>query len=53
LLEEVVTAENFRLVIPSAKTLEDALDYFHKLYAASSGIFTAYYLAQPEKQDFS
>jgi ASC-1-like (ASCH) protein len=52
LLEEVVTADNFKFVIPTAKTLEEALEYFRKLYAVSSGVFTAYYLAQT-KEDSS
>ena len=48
-LTEVIRQDNFRLVIPSAKTLEDALGYLQRLYAVSDGVFTAYHLAQRKK----
>jgi hypothetical protein len=49
-LTEVLTRENFRQVIPTAKTLEEALDYLRRIYTVNDGVFTAYHLAQFEKQ---
>ncbi|MCW4009866.1 MAG: hypothetical protein NWF05_04530 [Candidatus Bathyarchaeota archaeon] len=49
MLEEVVNAENYWLVIPEAKTLGDALAYLREIYPVADGVFTAYYLAQPKK----
>ncbi len=45
LLEEIITAENFRQVIPIAEDRNAALTYLRELYAEGSGVFTAYYLA--------
>ncbi|MGF3522508.1 MAG: hypothetical protein ACQXXJ_05360 [Candidatus Bathyarchaeia archaeon] len=48
-LTDVIRADNFKLVVPTAITLQDALDYLKNLYGASSGVFTAYYLqVKPE-----
>jgi ASC-1-like (ASCH) protein len=41
-LTDVVRADNFRLVIPSAASLREALDYFRGLYGVCDGVFTAY-----------
>jgi ASC-1-like (ASCH) protein len=41
-LIEVVRLDNFRQVIPSAASLDDALDYFRGLYEVCDGVFTAY-----------
>jgi hypothetical protein len=48
-LTEVIRQDNFRLVIPTAETLEDALSYLRGIYGVSDGVFTAYYLSQPKK----
>lgn len=48
-LTEVITADNFKLVIPSATTLAAALGYLRGLYGADDGVFTAYYLANEQK----
>jgi ASC-1-like (ASCH) protein len=48
-LTEVIRQDNFRSVIPTAKTIEEALSYLRRLYAVNDGVFTAYHLAQPKK----
>ena len=45
-LEEVVRSDNYRLVIPSAVTVEGAVAYLRQLYDVYDGIFTAYYVAR-------
>ena len=49
-LTEVITQENFRSVIPTARNLKDALDYLQEIYGTEKGVFTAYHLAQMKKQ---
>jgi ASC-1-like (ASCH) protein len=49
LLTEVIRQDNFRSVIPTAKTLDDAICYLQRLYAVNDGVFTAYHLDQPKK----
>jgi ASC-1-like (ASCH) protein len=44
-LGEVVRPDNFRLVIPSAEVLGDAVAYLRRFYGDYDGVFTAYYLA--------
>jgi ASC-1-like (ASCH) protein len=44
MLEEVVRSDNYRLVIPSAVTVEDAVAYLRQLYDGYDGVFTAYYV---------
>ena len=44
MLMEVVQSDNYRLVIPSAITLDDAVAYLRGLYNGYEGIFTAYYI---------
>ena len=46
-LIEVIRNDNYRQVIPSAQSLEEALSYLQQLYGAYSGVFTAYYLKTP------
>jgi hypothetical protein len=43
-LEEVVRSDNYRLVIPSAVTVESAIAYLRQLYDSYDGVFTAYYV---------
>ncbi len=43
-LSEVLTNENFLRVIPTARTVEDAIGYLRGLYGDYDGLFTAYYL---------
>ncbi len=47
-LVEVVRSDNYRLVIPSAVTVEDAVAYLRGLYVGYDGIFTAYYIGPLE-----
>ena len=50
-LRDVVQLNNFRLVIPSAVTVDDAIGYLHGLYLGYDGLFTAYYVGVPEDAD--
>ena len=43
-LTELVHEGNFRLVIPTAKTVGEALNYLHELFGDYDGVFTAYHL---------
>ncbi|MFB3888769.1 MAG: hypothetical protein ACE14S_04695 [Candidatus Bathyarchaeia archaeon] len=43
-LRDIVRQSNFRRVVPSAETVEDALRYLRDLYGTDDGFFTAYYL---------
>jgi hypothetical protein len=47
-LGEVVRSDNFRLVIPSAVVIDDALAYLRGLYEGYDGVFTAYYVVRLE-----
>ena len=44
-LEQVVRPDNYRLVIPSALILDDALAYLRGLYLGYDGVFSAYYVS--------
>jgi ASC-1-like (ASCH) protein len=44
-LTDVVRLDNFRQVIPSAQSLDEALAYFCQFYGACEGVFTAYTVA--------
>ena len=44
-LEQVVRSDNYRLVIPSALILDEALAYLRGLYFEYDGVFSAYYIA--------
>ena len=48
-LEEVVRRDNFRLVIPPAMNLDDALAYLRGLYNGYDGVFSAYYVVLLER----
>ena len=43
-LQEVVRSDNYKSVIPSALTVEDAFAYLQRLYDGYDGVFTAYYV---------
>jgi hypothetical protein len=43
-LAEVIRADNYRLIIPTAKSLHSARAYLRGLYQDGDGLFTAYYL---------
>ena len=49
-LTEVVRSDNFRLVIPSALVLDDAIIYLRGLYFGYDDVFTAYYVTSLENQ---
>ena len=44
-LEQVVRSDNYRLVIPSALTIEEAVAYLRQFYDGYDGVFTAYHVA--------
>ncbi len=44
-IEEVVRPDNFRLVIPSAVAVGEAVAYLRQLYDGYDGVFTAYHVA--------
>ena len=44
-LREVVRSDNYRLAIPSASVVDDAVAYLQGLYDEYEGVFTAYYVA--------
>lgn len=44
-LQEVLRSDNYRLVIPSALTLEEAIVYLRRLYVECDDVFTAYHIA--------
>jgi hypothetical protein len=48
-LTEVVRLDNFRLIIPSALILDDAIAYLQGLYIGYDDVFTAYYVAPLER----
>ncbi len=43
-LTDVVREDNFRLVIPTAVTVDDAVAYLRRLYGGYDGVFTAYFV---------
>ncbi len=43
-LGEVITETNYRQVIPTAQTLQDAYSYLNEIYGDYDGTYTAYYL---------
>ena len=47
-LGDVVRPDNYRLVIPSAVVIDDALFYLRELYGGYDGVFTAYYVTSLE-----
>jgi hypothetical protein len=47
-LWDIVRFDNFRLVIPSAESVADAVAYLQGLYWGYDGFFTAYYVGVSE-----
>jgi len=43
-LTDVIKADNYRSIIPTAKSLQEAQDYLRGIYEEFNGLFTAYYL---------
>jgi ASC-1-like (ASCH) protein len=43
-LAEIVREDTYKLIIPSANSLNEAISYLHQLYGTMDGVFTAYYL---------
>jgi ASC-1-like (ASCH) protein len=44
-IEQVVRPDNYRLVIPSATTVEEAVVYLRNLYEGYDGVFAAYHVS--------
>ena len=42
-LTDVLIEDNYKNIILSANTLEEAINYIKKIYGATEGVFTAYY----------
>ena len=42
-LTDILRKDNYKNIIPSASTLEEAINYIKKLYGTTEGIFTAYF----------
>jgi len=42
-LTDVVREDNYKNIIPSVNTLEEAINYFKKVYGTTGGVFSAYY----------
>lgn len=47
-LTQLVRADNYRHVVPSAENLQAALNYLQALYGSEAEFFTAYYLGEPK-----
>ena len=47
-LREVVRLDNYKVVIPTAVNLDEAVIYVQSLYPEYVGVFTAYYIAPLE-----
>ena len=43
-LTELVREDNYKAIIPTANSLEEAIEYLQKLYGNLEGIFSTYYL---------
>ncbi len=43
-LIDLVHEDNFRQVIPTAQTLEEAIGYLRRIYGDWEGVFTAYFV---------
>jgi hypothetical protein len=49
-LAEVINSDNYKLVIPTARTLEEALGYLQRIYPFDAGrVFREYHLAKLRK----
>ena len=42
-LTDVLRKDSYKNIVPSANTLEEAINYIKKLYGTTEGVFTAYY----------
>lgn len=47
-LEDVVRLDNYRLIIPTALVLDEAIAYLRGLYFGYVGVFSAYYVSRLE-----
>jgi ASC-1-like (ASCH) protein len=45
-LSDILRLDNFKAIIPSALELEDAVEYFRRIYGVCDGVFTAYHVEQ-------
>jgi hypothetical protein len=43
-LHEIVRMDNFRLIVPSSDSIDNAVSYVEAFYLGYSGVFTAYYV---------
>jgi len=43
-LLDILRLDNFKSIIPSALELEDAVEYFRRIYGVCDGLFTAYHV---------
>ena len=46
-LADVVRLDNYKRVIPTAESLDEAIAYFYGLYGDCEGVFTAYHVEPP------
>jgi ASC-1-like (ASCH) protein len=44
-INDLLRLDNYNSIIPTAKTLEEAIGYIQTLYGTDKGTFTAYYLS--------
>ena len=44
-ITDLIRLDNYNSIIPTAKTLEEAIGYIQTLYGTDKGTFTAYYLS--------
>lgn len=53
-LTQVLRTDNYKAVIPTANSLNEAIDYLQGLYGTTDRTFTAYYLehVQRKKRDY-
>ncbi len=47
-LSSIVRQDNYKSIIPSAKSLAEAIEYFHNCYGNDDFVCTAYYLGKLE-----
>jgi len=43
-LQEVARLDNFRFIVPSADSIDNAVAYIEALYLGYNGVFTTYYV---------
>jgi ASC-1-like (ASCH) protein len=44
-LLDLIREDNYRQVIPSAGSVDEAVDYLRRIYGDVDGVFTAYFIA--------